>query len=137
MSDKIDTAVRSLKVVGAEITQWENRLEFVKSEVQQQTKAKEALIADIERKSADYNIFIAQRDAESKKIRQSVLDEHAQLEQDKAEFQTILHQFQKDRVAYLDQKKTMDSQNTKHEAEMNNIREFVIAVQRACSLIGI
>lgn len=121
----------------AEEVQWENRVAFNKSENDRLAKAKEALQAEIEKKSSDYAIHIAQKDMESKKLRQEVLDANEKLTHDKAEFQVILKNFQQEKASFIDGRKGLDNEKAKNEAQMNNIREFVIAVQRACSLLGL
>ena len=39
MTEQLTMAAKNLKNLGTEITQWENRLEFVKSEAQKATSA--------------------------------------------------------------------------------------------------
>jgi len=137
MNDKVETATRSLKAVGAEITQWENRLQFVKDEHDRLSKAKDALQAEIDRKSADYAIFISQRDAESKKMREDALHERDQMAADKAEFQKILQQFQNDKNTHLEAVSGFAADKQKVQAQIDNIRQFIIAVQRASGLLGL
>jgi len=137
MNDKVETATRSLKAVGTEITQWENRLQFVKDEHDRLSKAKDALQAEIDRKSADYAIFISQRDAESKKMREDVLHEREQMNADKAEFQKILQQFQNDKNTHLEAVSGFAADKQKVQAQIDNIRQFIIAVQRASGLLGL
>lgn len=137
MSDKIDTAVRSVKAMNTEIVQWENRLQFVQDEVKRLNQTRDTLQAEIERKTADYNVYMAQRDSETKKIRQDSMDSAAQLAMDKAEFQGILQQFQKDRAAFEHEKMGVDSEKSKVQGQKDSIRGFITAVQRAMSLLDL
>lgn len=121
----------------AEEVQWENRVAYQKGEHDRLVKAKETLQSEIDRKTSDYSIYVSQKDAESKKIRQDALDSQEQLAKDKQEFQGILQDFQKQKAEFSEAQKGKDNDRAKVEAQMNNIREFVIAVQRACSLLGL
>jgi phage-related protein len=137
MSEKMDVAVRGVKEMNMEIVQWENRLQFVQDEVKRLNASKEAMQGEIDKKTADYNIYMAQRDAETKKIRQDVTDDRAQMDKDKAEFHKIVQQFQKEKQGVLEAKQTHEVEKAKNEAQLNNIRQFIIAVQRASSLLGL
>lgn len=121
----------------AEEVQWENRVAFQKGEHDRLVKAKEALQAEIDKKTADYAIHLAQRDSDSKKMRQDVLQDREQMDKDKSDFHEILKSFQAEKEAFLKGQEGSQNEKAKLEAEKNNIREFVIAVQRACSLIGL
>lgn len=120
----------------AEEVQMENRLQFQKDEHARLLKAKEAIQAEIDKKSSDYAIHISQKDAESKRMRQEILDQYAQMEKDKKEFQEYLLEFQKQKAASENERETIKNEKAKLEQQNQNIREFIIAVQRACSLIG-
>jgi type II secretory pathway component PulM len=137
MSHEMTTAMKTAKTIEKELVQNENRLAYVQDEVKRLNLAKDAQQAEIDKKTADYNIYISQRDAESKKIRLDVLAEREQLDKDKQEFNAILRDFQNQKVAFADQSRIVAEQNAKHEEQMNNVRSFVIAVQRACSLLGL
>lgn len=121
----------------AEEVQWENRIAYQKGEHDRLLKAKESLQAEIDRKSSDYAIHMAQVDSTSKKLRQDTLDGNNQLSRDKADFQEVLKEFQKQKQEFIDSQKETDSLKVQNEAKMNNIKEFIIAVQRACSLLGL
>ena len=136
MSDKVDTAVRSLKAVGTEITQWENRLDYVKGEVERATKTRDALQAEIAKKSEDYNVWMGQQDAEVKKGRADLLIEQQQLAKDKADFMTILKQHQNDKASLEQQKQELEVQKLKHAGSVDNVQQFITAVRRASGLLG-
>lgn len=134
---EMTVAMKTAKDIEKSLVQSENRLAYVQDEVKRATQTRDNIEAEISRKSADYDIYIAKRDADSKKIRQDALDLQEQLNKDKAEFHAILAQFQKEKLSIAEQASTLKAQNVRHEAEMNNIREFIKAVQRACSVIGL
>lgn len=137
MAQELSTAMKTAKDIEKQLVQSENRLAYVQDEVKRLTQTKDSMQAEIDKKTADYNIYIAQRDNDSKKMRQDLLEEREQMAKDKQEFQGMLVKFQKEKEGFADKAKIMETQNAKHEAQMNNIREFVIAVQRACSLLGL
>lgn len=136
-NETVAAAQRGLKAVGAEITQWENRLEYVKGEVDRLNKTKASIEAEIAQKSADYDVYIAKRDSDSKRLREDVTAEKAKLEAAKKEFQSIVADFQKEKELHLEDKQSLALQKTKSDADKDNVRQFVIAVQRASSLLGI
>lgn len=137
MPQELTTALKTAKDIERSLVQHENRLAYVQDELKRVTQSKDAMQAEIDRKAADYNIYIAQRDTDSKKMRQEIVDERTKLDGEKKQFQDILVQFQKEKQGYLDSVHAFETNKTRNEAQMNNIREFVIAVQRACSLLGL
>lgn len=137
MSKDIAVVAKTARTLDAEITQWENRKSFVEGEVKRLNELKGGLESEIAQKQSDYKIFMSQKDEESKKIRQNALDERARLDKDILLFQNVLQQFQKDKAAFVDMKNVIDAQTAKHEEQMNNVRQFIIAVQRATSLLGL
>jgi len=136
-SETVGTAVRGLKAVGAEITQWENRLEFVKQEVEKNTKARDSLLAEIAKKTDDFNGYMAMKDAEIKQSRTAMLAEKDELAKQKAEFQAILEQHRKDKEALSDDRKNFEIEKQKSAASAQNIQDFIQAVRRAAGLLGI
>jgi len=136
MIEKTQTAVRD-KAQDAEFTRLDNKKQFMEDEVKRLTQTRDELQEKIDSQMANYNMYIAQRDSESKKFRQEVLDEKSTLESEKAEFQAVLEQFKKDKAVLAEQKSGFEREREKSVAEKDNIRQFVIAVQRACSLLGL
>lgn len=137
MAQELSMAMKTAKEIERNLVQSENRLAFIQDELKRITATRDSMQAEIDKKTADYNIYIAQRDADSKKMRQDVLAERDQLSKDKVEFQGILQQFQHDKQVHLESIQGFETNKTRNEAQMNNIREFIIAVQRACSLLGL
>lgn len=130
-------AAKNLKTIGNEITQWENRLEYVKMEVQKNTQVRDSLLAQIAKKTEDYDIYMAQKDAEVKKERALMLSEKEQLAKDKEEFQGILKQHKTDKSEFEFAKRDLEIQKLKHAATTQNVQEFITAVKRAVGLLGI
>jgi chromosome segregation ATPase len=136
MAQELSTALKTAKSIEKELTVAENRLAYVQEEVKRLTASKEAIQDDLAKKSADYELYIGKRDADSKKMRQDVLDERAQLERDKVEFQTILQTLKQDKQAHESSKEEVVNLKKRNEATKSNIDQFIIAVQRAFSLLG-
>jgi archaellum component FlaC len=126
-----------MKTLDKDLVLAENELQAVREEVERLNKAKDALQSEIEKKTADYNIHFSGRDAESKRKHQDVLLQSEQLVKDKQEFQAMLQQFQKDKAAFSDSKKTIDIQNAKYAEQINNVQQFLTAIKRAYSVLGI
>jgi len=131
------TATRDLKSVGSEITQWENRAEVVKTEVERLNQTRDALSAQIDKKSSDFNVYMSQKDAEIKRERAALVADREQFSKDKAAFQEILVQHKNDKAALENQKRDLDIQKLRHEASKKNVQEFTTAVRRAVGLLGI
>jgi hypothetical protein len=134
---EVKDAVKNLKTIGSELTVWENRLEVAKSELQRVTQARDALQAEIDKKSSDYSVYIAQRDAENKKAYSDIAAQRDQLNKDKAEFQNILKQHQIVKATLDQDKQALDIQKLRFDATTKNVQEFITAVRRASGLLGI
>lgn len=119
----------------AEEVQWENRIAFQKSEHDRLVKAKDMMQAEIDKKTVDYNVYLAQKDTDSKKSRQEVQDQTEQLLKDKQEFQAILQSFQMEKSAYLAEKSNTSKELAKANQKMDDIKGFIAAVQRAMTLL--
>jgi len=137
MPQELTAGMKAAKEIERSLVQNENRLAYIQSEVKRLSEAKEKVEADIKEKMSNYDIFIAQRDSESKKIRQAVMDDRDQLAKEKEEFKGILAKFQAEKATHLESVQGFETNKTRNEAQMNNIREFIIAIQRACSLLGL
>lgn len=125
------------KELDRSLVQIENKVAYMQSELKRVTENKEKVEAEIKEKMSNYDIFIAQRDMESKNIRQAVLDDRDKLAEDKEEFKNILAKFQTERASHIESVNGFETNKLRNEAQMNNIRQFIIAVQRACSLLGL
>lgn len=137
MAQELSIALKTAKDIERQLTVAENRLAYVQDECKKLATTKEALQGDIERKTSDYNIFMAQRDVETKKMRQDVFEERAQMDKDKAEFQGILQKFKLEQNALASTREEFENDKRKTGAQLDNIRQFIIAVQRASSLLGL
>jgi chromosome segregation ATPase len=135
-NDTVAAAKRGLTAVGAEITQWENRLEFVKSETQRLTQARDALQAEIDKKTSDFQIYMSQRDADNKKAHSDLVAEREKLEKDKSDFQNILKGFQNEKNGLAQQVRDLEIQKLRHGQTEKNVQEFITAVRRAVGLLG-
>lgn len=134
---EMTTALKTAKELERNLVQHENRLAFTQDEVKRLTATKDSLQDEIAKKSADYDLYIGKRDADSKKMRQSILDEQTKLDASKHEFQTLLAAFAKERQAHMESIQGADNEKKKIERQQNDVRQFIIAVQRASSLLGL
>jgi chromosome segregation ATPase len=137
MSTEVATAVKNLKTIGTEITQWENRAEVVRAEHDRLLQARDALQAEIQQKTSDFAIYMAQRDSEAKAQRTELNAEREKLAKDKEEFQAILKQHKTERDSLNSDKQQFEIQKLKHEASTKNVQDFILAVRRASGLLGI
>jgi DNA repair exonuclease SbcCD ATPase subunit len=134
---EVKDAVKNLKTIGSELTIWENRLEVAKGELQRTQQARDALQAEIDKKTADFQIYMSQRDADNKKVHSDIVAEREKLEKDKADFQNILKGFQNDRNSLTQAQRDLDIQKLRHAQTEKNVQEFITAVRRACGLLGL
>lgn len=137
MAQELSVAMKTAKDIEKQLVVSENRLAYVQDEVKRLTQSRESIQAEIAKKTADYDVHIALRDSESKKIRKEASDAQDQMSKDKAEFQTILSQFQKDKAAFEYEKNNCSGELAKIKAQQENIRQFVISVQRAITVLGL
>jgi hypothetical protein len=115
----------------------ENRLAFVTAEYDRLFKAKEALQIEIDKKMSDYNIYMAQRDAETKKARADALALGDTMAKDKAELYSILKKFQDDKAAVDDERESLAIQRNQVKERFEAIRNFIVAIQRDITVLGI
>lgn len=137
MAQELSAAMKTAKDIERQLTVAENRLAYVQDECKRLGTTRDAQQAEIDRKTADYNIYISQRDTDSKRMRQDVLEERAQMDKDKVDFQALLIQFQKDKQGLEQVRHDFEVEKAKNVTQTENIRQFIIAVQRACSLLGL
>ena len=137
MPQELTVALKTAKDIEKQLTVAENRLAYVQDETKRLIATRDKQQAEIDEKTANYNIFISQRDTDSKRMRQEIQDQHVQLEKDKAEFQGILQQFQQSKKALQVERDAFENDKRKTGAQTNSIREFIIAVQRASSLLNL
>lgn len=137
MSAPMTEAMKTAKQIQTEMVQWEGRVDIIKADVERLTKSKESLQAEIDRKTADYNIYIAQRDSETKRQREETMAERDQLGKDKTEFMDILKKHQNEKASFEEQKKGWTNDQAKLEERLNAIKTFVGAIQRAITVLGL
>lgn len=114
-----------------------NRVEFLKAEHDRLLKAKETLAAEISRKTTDYELYMGQKDAESKRLRADALASHEQLAKDKTEFLSTLQQFKLDKAEFEKTKSDHDIDKAKVSARLEQIGHFIQAVKRDISVLGL
>lgn len=136
MSQPLSTAMKTGKDLQAEMTQWENRRDFVKNEHDNLKLAKETLQKEIDQKTADYTLMMSSRSSELNKRAEDVAKDKSKLEESKLEFMNILKEFQRDKSGHEEAKKSLEIEKKKLDERRSRIDEFVIAFQRAYSLIG-
>lgn len=127
----------AVRETGKQITQEENRLEEVKIEVEKQTQTRNALLAEINKKSSDFDIYMAQRDSEIKKMRSDMMAEREQLLKEKSEFQEILVSHKQAKASLEQGIKDLEIQKSRFAATSDNVNQFITAVRRASGLLGI
>jgi hypothetical protein len=137
MPQEMTVAMKTAKEIEKNLTVAENRLAYVQEECKRFAATKENLQGEVDKKVADYNMYVAAKDAETKKLRQDVFQEREQMEKDKVEFQSILQKFKLEQNALASAKEEFDNDKRKTGAQVDNIRQFIIAVQRASSLLGL
>jgi hypothetical protein len=125
------------KSIDAETVRLENRLEDLRQEVDKNVKAREAIIAEISKKTDDFNSYMAIKDSELKKSNTELLVQRDELNNQKSEFQTILKQHQESKASLDKEKHEFEIQKLRTVATTQNVQEFITAVRRACSLLGI
>lgn len=135
-SESMAVAAKTMKQAQAEMVQWENTLEGIENKVKALVKQRDDIQSTIDKKLADFETTISFKRVDLQK-RETALDEErkrvalAKEELDKAvkTMQTERAVVQKDRDAVEIGKKVND-------ARKGNIDQFVIALQRAYTLVG-
>lgn len=134
---ELTVAMKTAKTINQELVVAENRVEFLKAEEIRLKKSNEATRDEIDKKSQDYSIYMGQKDAETKQLRANLLVEREQFSKEKADFMGILQDHQKEKAALASEKHAFESEKSKHTGQVENVQQFVIAIRRAVSLLGI
>ena len=132
-----EATVHASKAVGAEITRWENKLEEVKAQVEKQTQVRDALVAEIESKTNNFEIYMAGRTNEDKRVKAEIAASREQLVKDQSEFQAILLEYRNEKNAVESERKHLELEKVRHAGSVQNVQEFVTAIRRAVGLLGI
>ena len=120
-----------------EQVQYENRVEFLKSEHDRLQKANDLLQADINKKSSDYQLFISMKDSESKKLRADAVAAHEQTEKNKQEFNDVLIAHKADKEAFDLAKQTLERDQRIVAGQKEQISQFIQALRRDLSVLDI
>lgn len=136
MDRKINDVVVSLKNANIEATQWENRLEGMKETHANLVRQKQSLEDEINRKRADFDNYISMKDSEIKKARELLANDQATLASQKEDFKKLLQQHEIDKSNHQQAVKELEVEKNKVNEARARVDGFVIACQRAYSLIG-
>lgn len=136
MSEKAAVAVQSIKAAQAEMVQWENRVAGLRSDYENLQRQNAALSAEIDRKRTDFDLYMSAKDAEIKNNRATLMADQEEHNKQKVEFLEIMKKFRQEQVDFEAQKKVLNDELAKIADRRGKIDQFVIALQRAYSLIG-
>ena len=115
----------------------QNRIDYLKAEHERLSKAKDQLHNEITKKTSDYELYMAQKDAESKRIRADALTQQDQLAKDKTEFQLILKTHQEEKQKLEKEKNDLTIERNKVTSRLEQIGHFIQAVQRDITVLGL
>lgn len=136
MSDKTQVAVNSMKAAQAEMVQWENRLEALKMQHQSLQDQNAKLQDEITNRRTDYELFMSAKDAEVKQGRERLAVDQAEHARQKLEFIDILKNHQREKEELKQAKMDLEAEKAKLMDQRGKLESFIIAVQRAYTLIG-
>ena len=136
MSQNMEIAQKTMKAATAEMVQWENRIEGMKETHNNMLRQKEALESEINRKRADFDNYISMKDSDIKKGRESMVVDQQTLLAQKEEFKKVLQQHEIDKSNYLQAVKEIEIDRNKLIENRGRVDQFIIALQRAYTLIG-
>lgn len=136
MSQLVSEDLKTAKELKSQIVQWENRTESLKLDIESLRKQKETLESEIDAKKTDFQLYMGNRDSEVKKARELLLQEQTKLDQDKADFINILESFKREQEKLKVEKDAIAVDKNKAQDQISRVQQFVIALQRAYSLLG-
>lgn len=116
---------------------YQNRIDYLKVEHDRLLKAKDQLSDEISHKGTQYELYMGQRDAESKRLRADALAAQEQLAKDKSEFQAILKDFQESKQLAEKELHDLNAEKFKVASRMEQIGHFIQAVQRDITVLGL
>ena len=132
------TQEQKLKVKNQNIEeiQWQQRVDILKVTHENLYRQKGQLEEEMNRKRADFDNYIASKDAQYKKDHESLVAERAVLTQQREEFKKILGQHEVDKSNIAQAKMDIQTERAKVDDARSRVDQFVIALQKAYSLIG-
>lgn len=136
MSAQLSEAMKTAKTIQQELVQNENRLAAVQDQIETAKRQKEKLDAEIQQKGDEYKMMMDHRDGETKKLRDAVITDREQLENDRKDFLKVLQDFQVQRNELEAKKEAFKNDLAKSADAKNKVNDFIVAVQRAYSLIS-
>lgn len=134
--NQLTDAMKSVKTIQQEMTQWENRKENLISENNTLQKQNKQLSEEIETKRADYQNYIYTRDKQLKDGWTKLHEDQMVLEQQRTEFKEVLAKFQKDKEGLAHERMLYEKEKSAFGGQKQAVDGFIQAVRRAYSLIA-
>lgn len=136
MSNEIGIAVAANKKTQAEMIQWENMLESMKSKVADLSRQRDEIQKQIDQKVANTNIIISEQRGKIDADRVFVQGEREKLEAGKKEVASQIDVLRTERAEFQKEKDEAKVMVDKAQFAKNKVDQFIISVQRAFTVFG-
>lgn len=135
-TESMGVAAKSLKQAQQEMVQWENTLEGLENKVKALVKQKDDIQATIDKKLADFETTISFKRTDYVKREAALEEEKRKVSLAKEELEKAVKVLATERAAIQKDRDTVDVLKKVFEERNGKIDQFVIALQRAYTLVG-
>lgn len=135
-AETVGQAVASMKKAQGEMVQWENMLESIKAKVTDLSRQRDEVQKQIDLKVSNANIVMSEQRSKLDAERQFVQSEREKLEQGKKEISAQIDAFRTEKAAFSAEKEASQKLLAAAKQARNNVDQFIIAVQRAYTILG-
>lgn len=136
VSESMQVAAKTMKQAQAEMVQWENTLEGLESKVKALIKTRDDLQSTIDKKMSDFELTISFRRQEMAKREEYLAEEKRKVDSAKEELFKATKAMQEERASFAKDKDGIAVGKKVNEDRKAKIDQFVIALQRAYTLVG-
>jgi F0F1-type ATP synthase membrane subunit b/b' len=136
MSQQMTEAMKSAKTIQQEMTQWENRLESTKNEVENLKRQAKLLEDEMDAKRVAYAGYISEKEKQIREGYNKNFSDQQTLNSQRDEFKNSLDQHIKEKNLLVQEKADFEKEKSRFLGAKQKVDGFVQAVRRAYSLIA-
>lgn len=136
MSQQMTEAMKSAKTIQQEMTQWENRLETSKNEVQNLKRQSQLLQDEMDAKRVAYAGYISEKEKQIREGYNKNFEDQKVLDSQRGDFKNSLDAHMKEKALLVQEKSDFEKEKSRFYGQKQNVDGFVQAVRRAYSLIA-
>ena len=135
MTQQMTKALKSAETLQAELTQWENRVEYARNEHNNLKRQSEILQGEIDNKRTEYTNYISTHEKQIRDGLASLQTDRSTLESQRNEFKAILEAHDKEKAKLLFDKAEFVKEKSRTDGKRKLVEDFIQAVRRAYNVL--